>query len=76
MHIDLTLTKEQVKHFCDNFKCKQPAIEHILMAYFANDTESQYYRDLSFNSDKFLLSHQIGELVIMRANAEEVKFID
>lgn len=75
-YIDLKLTKEHVEVFCKGFNCKQNEIEHILMAYFADDRESEYYRDLSFNVDKYLLSKQVGELVIERANAvsKNVKF--
>lgn len=67
MQINLTLTKENVKLFCENFECAPKEIEHILMAYMTNDTESQYYRDLAFNVEKFLLSKQVGELIIMRS---------
>ncbi len=57
--------------------CSPKEIASILMSYFNNDMESRYYRDLAFNVDKFLLSKQIGELVIMRADAEtkKVKFV-
>ena len=70
MEIILSLTKENVKLFCENFECVSKDIEHILMAYMTEDKESQYYRDLAFNVDKFLLSKQVGELIIMRSAAE------
>ena len=78
MEIKLQLGKEQVSSFCEAFTCKPKDMESILMAYFNNDVESRFYRDLAFNVDKFLLSKQIGELVIMRADAEikKVKFVD
>jgi len=58
--------------------CSPKEIEKILLSYFNNDVESRFYRDLAFNVDKFLLSKQIGELVILRADAEikKVKFVD
>jgi hypothetical protein len=41
------------------------------------DTESVHYRDLAFDVDKFLLSKQVGELVIMKQEAatKQVKFV-
>ena len=78
MEINLSLTKENVKLFCENMTCSPKEIEKILLSYFNNDVESRFYRDLAFNVDKFLLSKQIGELVILRADAEikKVKFVD
>ena len=45
------------------------------MAYFSNDIESQFYRDFAFDVDKFLLSKQVGELIIMRADAEQSRIV-
>jgi len=76
MKIELELTKEQAKKFCEKYSVKPGEIKHVLMAYFAEDKESQYFRDFdkgNFNLDEFLLSKEIGELVIMRSNAETNK---
>lgn len=73
MKIELELTKEQASKFCEKYSVKPVEIKHVLMAYFAEDKESQYYRDFdkgNFNLDEFLISKEIGELVIMRADAQ------
>lgn len=76
MEIKLQLGKEQVTRLCQSFRVKKDEIENVLMTFCSDDTESQYYRDLSFDIDKFLLSKEIGELIIMRSEAisKQVKY--
>ena len=72
MDITLSLSKQAVEKFCEDFNCSKGQIEPILMSYFNNDVESENYRNMKpqdFDLDNFLVTHPPAVLLTMRANA-------